>query len=63
MERRDFLGTAAGVAALGTLADLNEAHAQSAAGTAGAAATIAGAGAITDVAGVKGRAAATDAAQ
>ena len=53
MERRDFLGTAAGVAALGTLADLNEAHAQSAAGTAGAAAPIAGAGAITDVAGVK----------
>ena len=46
MERRDFLAsTAATVAALGTLADLNVARAQTAGG--------AGAGSITDVAGVK----------
>ena len=46
MERRDFLASsAAAVAALGTLADLNEVRAQTAGG--------AGAGSITDVAGVK----------
>ena len=54
MERRDFLaGTAATVAAIGTLADSNDARAQSTSGGSAGSAGAITAGAITDVAGVK----------